>query len=259
MSLTGTDTLGPHKRGTAKTFRSEAETPRSDYLLPDYLDQSPLYHIVVHLDVRYSKTTHQSSCRVNVGDALQFLSTNHICSPIMTEDESTERRERNERNERDSHSAFFAERDWDSVASFWSNMMLQSSLPPFIQGDSAVRQGGPVVEDSESAVCRLTEDSAAVLQPTEPTEEIEAADEAEMTKMAVGVGKGVGYGLTDLQAIHAIGLEEFNSSDPRFKRLTFALRIGYDGSKYNGYQRQKGNSILFVVYGVLYIIFSCNE
>jgi hypothetical protein len=49
-----------------------------------------------------------------------------------------------------------------------------------------------------------------------------------------------GYGLTNLKSIHSIGIEEYASKDPRFKRQTFALRIGYDGSKYNGYQMQKG-------------------
>lgn len=53
-----------------------------------------------------------------------------------------------------------------------------------------------------------------------------------------------GYGLTDLKSIHAIGIEEYTSKDPRFKRQTFAVRIGYDGSKYNGYQMQKGISCL---------------
>lgn len=48
------------------------------------------------------------------------------------------------------------------------------------------------------------------------------------------------YGVSDLAAIHAVGLMEFQSGDPRFKRQTFALRIGYDGSHYNGYQMQKG-------------------
>lgn len=54
-----------------------------------------------------------------------------------------------------------------------------------------------------------------------------------------------GYGLTDLKSIHAIGIEEYASKDPRFKRQTFAIRIGYDGSKYNGYQMQKGISVIF--------------
>jgi hypothetical protein len=52
-----------------------------------------------------------------------------------------------------------------------------------------------------------------------------------------------GYGLTNMKSIHAIGIEEYASKDPRFKRQTFALRIGYDGSKYNGYQMQKGISL----------------
>jgi hypothetical protein len=37
-----------------------------------------------------------------------------------------------------------------------------------------------------------------------------------------------------------VGIDEFSSNDPRYKRKTFAIRIGYNGSKYNGYQRQKG-------------------
>jgi tRNA pseudouridine38-40 synthase len=47
------------------------------------------------------------------------------------------------------------------------------------------------------------------------------------------------YGITNLDAIHELGgNEEFDSRDPRFKRQTFALRIGYDGSQYVGYQMQ---------------------
>jgi len=48
------------------------------------------------------------------------------------------------------------------------------------------------------------------------------------------------YGVTDLAAINNIGYMEFQSGDPRFKRQTFALRIGYDGTQYNGFQMQKG-------------------
>ena len=92
-----------------------------------------------------------------------------------------------EENFRNTHTAFFAERNWDLVASFWSTLMTQSAVPQFIAGD------------------------------------------------ALG-----GYGLTDLKSVSAIGMEEFASNDPRFKRQTFAIRIGYDGPKYNGYQRQKG-------------------
>jgi hypothetical protein len=48
------------------------------------------------------------------------------------------------------------------------------------------------------------------------------------------------YGLTDLQSLHLAGTAEFSSSNPKFKRKTFALRIGYDGSQYCGFQMQKG-------------------
>ena len=86
-----------------------------------------------------------------------------------------------------SQNSFIDKRNWDLVATFWSNLMSRSVLPQFVAGDASG-----------------------------------------------------GYGLTDLKSISASGAEEFASNDPRFKRQTFAIRIGYDGSKYNGYQRQKG-------------------
>lgn len=48
------------------------------------------------------------------------------------------------------------------------------------------------------------------------------------------------FGVTNLNEVHAAGTRgEFTSADYRYsKRLTFALRIGYVGSLYNGYQRQ---------------------
>ena len=96
-----------------------------------------------------------------------------------------------EDNDRSSHDNFFASRNWDRVAQFWSSLMLRATLPDFVTG-----------------------------LPTS------------------------GYGLTQLQSIYALGAEEFSSNDPRYKRQTFAIRIGYDGSKYHGYQMQKGLSIL---------------
>lgn len=48
------------------------------------------------------------------------------------------------------------------------------------------------------------------------------------------------YGVTRLEALYKAGMRgEFFSKDGRYnKRKTFALRIGYVGSKYNGYQQQ---------------------
>ena len=43
-----------------------------------------------------------------------------------------------------------------------------------------------------------------------------------------------GYGITQLNDIHKIGRNEYTSSDPRYKKKTFAMRIGYDGAKYQG-------------------------
>ena len=48
------------------------------------------------------------------------------------------------------------------------------------------------------------------------------------------------YGITNLQVLHDLGEDEFASNDPRFKRQTFALRLGYHGTSYQGYQMQKG-------------------
>ena len=50
------------------------------------------------------------------------------------------------------------------------------------------------------------------------------------------------YGVTSLIPISDLGRYEFESNDPRFKRKTFAIRFGYDGTRYNGYQKQKGVS-----------------
>jgi len=49
------------------------------------------------------------------------------------------------------------------------------------------------------------------------------------------------YGVTNLAPIHEAGCKaEFSSKDYRYqKRQTFALRIGYDGNQYYGYQQQK--------------------
>jgi hypothetical protein len=39
-------------------------------------------------------------------------------------------------------------------------------------------------------------------------------------------------GVTDMPAISRLGADQFISSDPRYKRRTFALRIGYHGSQF---------------------------
>eukprot|EP01038_Epipyxis_sp_PR26KG_P007921 gene7921-10751_t len=58
---------------------------------------------------------------------------------------------------------------------------------------------------------------------------------------------GEDFGVTNLDQINAVGKREFQSNDPRFKRQTFAIRIGYDGSQYHGYQKQKGNEGIITV------------
>jgi len=60
----------------------------------------------------------------------------------------------------------------------------------------------------------------------------------------VGSSSSNEYGFTDLGALHAAGLRgEFRSVDSRYtKRQTFAVRVGYDGTCYQGYQSQAGKN-----------------
>ena len=48
------------------------------------------------------------------------------------------------------------------------------------------------------------------------------------------------FGVTNLKELHDAGMRgEFKSKDLRYsKKRTFALRVGYVGNKYNGFQRQ---------------------
>ena len=59
------------------------------------------------------------------------------------------------------------------------------------------------------------------------------------------------YGITNMSLLSDTGFEEYQSKDNKFnKRKTYALRIGYFGGKYKGYQMQSkelsNNSILTV-------------
>lgn len=60
------------------------------------------------------------------------------------------------------------------------------------------------------------------------------------------------YGITNIKEIHEIGKDEYNSTDPRHKRQTFAIRMGYNGCEYSGYQMQKGNNNILTVESDIY-------
>lgn len=55
-------------------------------------------------------------------------------------------------------------------------------------------------------------------------------------------GSGI-HALTDIHALSKCAAEEVSSSDGRYKRQTFALRIGYAGDKYSGFQAQMTGGI----------------
>jgi len=59
------------------------------------------------------------------------------------------------------------------------------------------------------------------------------------------------YGVTDLFKIHQLGLNEFSGMNPRYKRQSFAMRIGYNGSHYQGFQLQGLHSGIRTVEGDL--------
>ena len=101
---------------------------------------------------------------------------------------------------RDSHSLILEDRNWSLVTEFWSTC---------ITVDDRMRLPFWVLGSSSSS----SSSSSSV---------------------------DFNYGITNIKEIHEIGKDEYNSLDPRHKRQTFAIRIGYNGCEYRGYQMQKG-------------------
>jgi hypothetical protein len=54
------------------------------------------------------------------------------------------------------------------------------------------------------------------------------------------------YGITDLSKLHFDASYEFGPNNPKGKRKTFAFIIGYDGSKYSGFQKQANSTVATV-------------
>ena len=54
------------------------------------------------------------------------------------------------------------------------------------------------------------------------------------------------YGITDLSKLRFDASYEFGPNNPRGKRKTFAFVIGYDGSKYSGFQKQANSTVATV-------------
>lgn len=106
--------------------------------------------------------------------------------------------------DRSSHRDFLKDRDWNSIASFWRALVTETADIDFDLCTSNSLTGDVIKENN--------------------TQTVSITDE---------------YGTTDLNAIHAVGEAEFLSNDPRFRRKTFAMRIGYDGTAYSGFQRQR--------------------
>jgi catabolite regulation protein CreA len=102
---------------------------------------------------------------------------------------------------RNSHVEFFNNRDWQSVQEFWSH-----ALKALYQRDK-----------------NETITASSALPPFIVGDEL--------------------FSWTSLNRLHMVSMDsgEFDSTDQKFSsRYTYALCIGYDGSKYNGYQQQRG-------------------
>ena len=67
------------------------------------------------------------------------------------------------------------------------------------------------------------------------------------------------FGVTDLKAVNSAGMRgEFMSKDMRYSaKRTYALRIGYVGTLYNGYQKQNNVPDVYTIEDDLQNIFGC--
>jgi len=118
--------------------------------------------------------------------------------------------------DRASHLSFFHNevRDWFSVKKFWSTVMSRNNIR--------------AAEEDAKGTTAMTQTSLDMSDKSLPQ----------------WMRGSCQYGLTDISAIHECGAEEFLGYHSRGdkkkgnKRKTFALRIGYDGSRYQGYQSQ---------------------
>lgn len=102
---------------------------------------------------------------------------------------------------RESHLDFFDNRNWSWVEEIWRQFIAnsQNTCP------------APVLSD----------------EPATPTTTLHRVIQGDPP-----------YSVTNLTPIHGVGLQEYRSSDPRYRRKTWAMRIGYLGSQYHGYQKQ---------------------
>lgn len=105
---------------------------------------------------------------------------------------------------RSSHVDFFNNRDWQSVQTFWSTALKSSYEREGVATDGARSRLPPFITGDEK------------------------------------------FSWTNLHSLHKVSEEsgEFQSTDQKYSsRYTYALTIGYDGSRYNGYQQQKGSDL----------------
>jgi tRNA pseudouridine(38-40) synthase len=119
-------------------------------------------------------------------------------------------------NNRNSHNDFFNQRNWNFIKFYWKYIITlkSSNLPSYIKGDTYEELENSTTEDINPCLNDLNLNFQSISNPR--------------------------YGLTCLKRLNNIGINrEFNHKDSRYcKRQTFAIRIGYDGNSYSGYQAQ---------------------
>jgi hypothetical protein len=118
-------------------------------------------------------------------------------------------------------------RDWDSVNKFWKRMIQtpdQKTLPSYIKGNMDSVQHISI-DPKAIAYNSFQYDRTDLITPKITTDDT-------ITN---------GFGIANLRPVHKAGfVSEFHSNDSRYKHdITLALKIGYVGDNFYGYQYQK--------------------
>jgi hypothetical protein len=128
---------------------------------------------------------------------------------------------------------FVYSKDWTGIGEYWKRLLRvpTSELPQFIKGETNISQ--PIVYDPRSNGYVFFHSDLFEMEKVNGTRNINTN----------------GFGFANLQQLHLAGLQgDFQSKNPRYQsRPSFAIRIGYDGSAYSGFQSQGKNSSILTV------------
>jgi hypothetical protein len=106
-------------------------------------------------------------------------------------------------NLKESHIEFFKNRNWEVINQFWKHVVSTRNVPTWLSGSVA-----PIasVHTMDSNLPNIVEQEV--------------------------------YGFTRMEALRHCGLAESEVFNPKFKRKTFAIQVGYLGSAYQVIERR---------------------